>query len=185
MALPDSCELTQTHLVFWELASEAQLIDTEKLYEFCCTVACTNALRPLRHVEVVRHSIPDLADGQVLLWGNRQLTAEAGRDFERFWLCVVRTAPSGAANGLPGPPWGAHGPAGGALRQKDRAIPDESGWLGRRRTLRKVWEGDRVPSQEQASGLPRPGIAAAVALPPDGSTSGSASPWITSVGTPM
>jgi hypothetical protein len=92
MALPEGCELTQNHLVFWELASEAQLTDTEKLYEFCCTVACTNALRPLGAVEVVQHSIPDLADGQVLLWGDRQLTAEAGRDFRDsgYVLCELR-----------------------------------------------------------------------------------------------
>ena len=92
MALPDSCELTATHLIFWELASEPQLADTAKLYEFCCTVACTNALRPLGAVEVVRHPFPTLDDGQVLLWGNRQLAAEAGRTYREsgYVLCELR-----------------------------------------------------------------------------------------------
>jgi hypothetical protein len=92
MALPDGCELTPTHLVFWELASETQLADTDKLYEFCCTVACTNALRPLGAVEVVRHPFPKLDDGQVMLWGNRQLSTEAGRTYmaSGYVLCELR-----------------------------------------------------------------------------------------------
>jgi hypothetical protein len=101
MALPDSCELTPTHLVFWELASEPQLEDTDKLYEFCCTVACTNLLRPLGMVEVVRHPFPDLTDGQVLRWGNRSLAAEAGRGYREsgYVLCELRlpVQPMGAA----------------------------------------------------------------------------------------
>lgn len=92
MALPDSCQLTPTHLVFWELASEPQLTDTEKLYEFCCTVACTNALRPLGMVEVVRHPFPEMTDGQAMLWGSRHLTAEAADTYmaSGYVLCELR-----------------------------------------------------------------------------------------------
>jgi hypothetical protein len=92
MALPDSCELTPTHLVFWELATEPQLNDTDKLYEFCCTVACTNALRPLGPVEVVRHPFPNLSEGEVVLWGNRHLSAEAGKTYmaSGYVLCQLR-----------------------------------------------------------------------------------------------
>jgi hypothetical protein len=105
VTLPDSCELTPTHLVFWELASEPQLVDTEKLYEFCCTVACTNALRPLGMVEVVRHPFPDLTDGQVLLWGRRQLSSQASRTYmaSGYVLCELR---------LPVQPMGAPVPYG-------------------------------------------------------------------------
>ncbi|HUZ08999.1 MAG TPA: hypothetical protein VMU76_02420 [Acidimicrobiales bacterium] len=105
MALPDGCEVTPTHLVFWELASEPQLADTDKLYEFCCTAACTNAFRPLGPVEVVRHPYPDLGDGEVLLWGDRQLTAEAGRTYmaSGHVLCELR---------LPVQPMGAPVPPG-------------------------------------------------------------------------
>lgn len=92
MALPDGCELTSTHLLFWELATEPQLEDVDKLYEFCCTVACTHALRPLGPVEVVRHPYPDLSDGEVLFWGNRQLPAEDGRTYlaSGYVLCELR-----------------------------------------------------------------------------------------------
>ena len=100
MAIPDGCELTATHLVFWELAAEEQLADTEKLYEFCCTVACTNALRPLGMVEVERHPIPDLGDGEVLRWGSRHLTADAARTFagSDYVLCrlLLPVQPMGA-----------------------------------------------------------------------------------------
>jgi hypothetical protein len=92
VALPDSCELTATHLIFWELATETQLADTDKLYEFCCAVACTNALRPLGMVEVVRHPIPALGDGELLQWGNRHLAAEAGHSYAAagYVLCQLR-----------------------------------------------------------------------------------------------
>jgi len=100
MALPDSCQLTPTHLVFWELASEPQLADTDKLYEFCCTVACTNALRPLGLVEVVRHPFPNMDQGQAMLWGNRRLSAEAADTYRGsgYVLCELRLAvqPMGA-----------------------------------------------------------------------------------------
>jgi hypothetical protein len=104
MALPESCELTPTHLVFWELATETQLVDIDKLYEFCCTVACTNALRPLGMVEVVRHPLPELADGESLLWGGRTLVAEAGREYAAagYVLCELRLPVQGM--GAPVPP---------------------------------------------------------------------------------
>src|ERR1700730_6565972 len=105
MGLPDSCELTATHLVFWELATEAQLADTDKLYEFCCTVACMNALRPLGVVEIERHPLPDLEDGDLIQWGNRVLAADASRAYaaEGFVLCQLR---------LPVQPMGAPVPMG-------------------------------------------------------------------------
>jgi hypothetical protein len=92
MALPDGCEITAEHLVFWELATVDQLTDTDKLYEFCCTVACTNALRPLGAVEIVRHPFPELGEREVLAWGNRTLTAEAGRSYADggYVLCELR-----------------------------------------------------------------------------------------------
>jgi hypothetical protein len=92
MALPDGCELTGAHLVFWELATEPQLVDVEKLYEFCCTVACTNALRPLGHVEVAQRPIPELEPDETVMWGNRSLTASAAADYraQGFVLCELR-----------------------------------------------------------------------------------------------
>jgi hypothetical protein len=92
MALPDGCELTPTHLVFWELAPEPLLADTDKLYEFCCTVACTNAMRPLGQVEVVRHPYPDLGDGEVAMWGSRALAADAAASYaaQGYVLCELR-----------------------------------------------------------------------------------------------
>jgi hypothetical protein len=105
MALPDTCEMTETHLVFWELASEAQLADADKLYEYCCTIACTNALRPLGTVEVEQYPIPELGDGEVLRWGTRHLDADAGRSYASsgYVLCQLR---------LPVQPMGAHVPPG-------------------------------------------------------------------------
>jgi len=101
MALPDGCELTPSHLVFWELATADQLVDTDRLYEFCCTVACTNGLRPLGAVDVVAHPFPDLGPAEVLAWGNRALTAEAGRAYAAagYVLCELRlpVQPMGAA----------------------------------------------------------------------------------------
>lgn len=92
MALPDGCELTSTHLVFWELAVPAQLDDIDKLYEFCCTVACTNALRPLGPVEVVRRPIPPLDAGDVVSWGDRTLAADAAQAYaaQGYVLCELR-----------------------------------------------------------------------------------------------
>jgi hypothetical protein len=92
VALPDGCERTATHLVFWELATEAQLDDTDKLYEFCCTVSCTNGLRPLGPVDIVRHPLPDLSDDEVMVWGGRSLTAPSARGYaaEGYVLCELR-----------------------------------------------------------------------------------------------
>jgi hypothetical protein len=104
MALPDGCELTSTHLVFWELATPDQLGDTDKLYEFCCTVACTNALRPLGAVEVVRHAFPELFGSEVLAWGSRSLAADASQSYaaQGYVLCELRLPVQ--AMGAPVPP---------------------------------------------------------------------------------
>ena len=103
MALPDSCELTDTHLVFWELATEQQVADVDKLYEFCCTVACTNALRPLGPVEVVPRPIPTLEPGDVVIWGNRSLTAAAAAEYgaQGFVLCELRLPVQGMGAMVP------------------------------------------------------------------------------------
>ena len=92
MALPDSCQLSETHLSFWEVAADAQLAEADKLYEYCCTVACTNGLRPLGPVEVSRGEIPDLAEGEVLQWGQRYLTSDAAETYKQqgYLLCVLR-----------------------------------------------------------------------------------------------
>lgn len=105
MVLPDGCEATATHLVFWELATPQQLADEEKLYEFCCTVACTNAYRPLGPVETVAEEIPELEDGAVMSWGGRSLTPDAARAYaaEGYVLCQLR---------LPVQPMGAPVPSG-------------------------------------------------------------------------
>lgn len=105
MALPDGCEVTPSHLVFWELANETQLADVDRLYEYCCTVACTNAFRPLGQVEVVRHEFPELTDGAALPWGNRSLDAAAARAYaaDGYVLCELR---------LPVQPMGAPVPPG-------------------------------------------------------------------------
>jgi hypothetical protein len=104
MALPDGCEVTESHLVFWELATDAQLGDVDKLYEFCCTVACTNGLRPLGMVEVVRHDLPAIAVGESMLWGSRSLTAEAALEYssQGFVLCQLLLPVQ--AMGAPVPP---------------------------------------------------------------------------------
>jgi hypothetical protein len=92
VALPEGCQLTESHLLFWELATEGQLNDSDRIYEYCCTVACTNALRPLGMVEVVRHAVPDLTDGEMLQWGNRYLDAEASHGYTAagYVLCELR-----------------------------------------------------------------------------------------------
>jgi hypothetical protein len=101
MPLPDSCQLTPSHLVFWELATPAQLADEDKLYEYCCTIACTNALRPMGTVDVRSEAIPHLADEQQMLWGRRSLTAQAAKEYtvQGFVLCELRlpVQPIGAA----------------------------------------------------------------------------------------
>jgi hypothetical protein len=104
MALPDGCEVTESHLVFWELATDTQLDDVDKLYEFCCTVACTNALRPLGPVEVVRQELPALAAGESMLWGSRTLSADAAREYatQGFVLCQLLLPVQ--AMGAPVPP---------------------------------------------------------------------------------
>lgn len=105
MTLPDGCEVIGAHLVFWELATEDQLAAAEALYEFCCTVACTNALRPLGPVQVVRHTYRDVPEGEVMAWGNRFLTADAARAYagDGYVLCELR---------LPVQPMGAPVPPG-------------------------------------------------------------------------
>lgn len=92
MSLPDGCEVTGTHLVFWELSTEEQLAQTDRLYEFCCTVACTNALRPLGAVEVISHAIPEVTGDEVFFWGPRQLTAQAAASYAAagYVLCELR-----------------------------------------------------------------------------------------------
>ncbi len=92
MALPDSCELSETHLLFWEVAADTQLAETDRLYEYCCTVACTNGLRPLGPVEVTRGEIPDLAGGEVLSWGKRYLSSDAAETYKQqgYLLCLLR-----------------------------------------------------------------------------------------------
>jgi len=104
MSLPISCNLTDTHLVFWEMATEDQLVQSERLYEFCCTVACTNALRPMGMVEVVRHPIPEMADGETMDWGGRTLDADAARSYagQGFLLCELRLPVQ--SMGMPVPP---------------------------------------------------------------------------------
>lgn len=111
MSLPDGCEVTETHLVFWELSTEHQLAETDRLYEFCCTVACTNGLRPLGMVEVTSQPIPEVTDGGVIFWGPRQLTAEAAAGYaaEGYVLCELKLPvqsmgapiPPGVAAGRP------------------------------------------------------------------------------------
>jgi hypothetical protein len=105
MSLPTGCELTETHLVFWEMATESQLEETQRLYEFCCGIACTNALRPLGMVEVVKRPIPDIAAGEALRWGPRTLEGEAAREYSArgYVLCQLR---------LPVQPMGAPVPPG-------------------------------------------------------------------------
>lgn len=92
MSLPDSCELTPTHLVFWEMATEAQLAQTDRLYEFCCTVACTNALRPLGMVDIAHQPIPEVPEGEVFRWGRRTLEPDAARDYaaQGYVLCELK-----------------------------------------------------------------------------------------------
>jgi hypothetical protein len=104
VALPDGCELTDSHLVFWELATAAQLADVDAHYERCCFVACTNGLRPLGPVEILAQPIPELAPGTAVLWGNRSLTAEAAVTYrtQGFVLCEFRLPVQGM--GAPVPP---------------------------------------------------------------------------------
>ncbi|MFI5053380.1 MAG: hypothetical protein ACHQDE_03380 [Acidimicrobiia bacterium] len=103
MALPDGCEIRGSHLVFCELATEPQLVDVEKLYEFCCTVACTNGLRPMGPVEVVRWDLPALAADESVIWGNRSLTAEAAFQYaeQGFLLCELRLPVQGMSAAVP------------------------------------------------------------------------------------
>jgi hypothetical protein len=105
MALPDGCEVKGSHLVFWELATESQLDDVDKLYEFCCTVACTNALRPLGPVEVEREVLPQLVPGETYLWGSRSLTADAAHTYAELGFVLCRLL-------LPVQPMGAPVPRG-------------------------------------------------------------------------
>jgi len=101
VALPDGCEMTGTHLVFWELATEPRLADVDAHYERCCFVACTNALRPLGPVEILPRPLPELAPGTEILWGDRSLTAEAADAYraQGYVLCEFRlpVQPMGAA----------------------------------------------------------------------------------------
>jgi hypothetical protein len=90
--LPDGCEMTGSHLVFWELATEPQLADVDAHYERCCFVACTNALRPLGPVEILPQPLPDLSPGTAIMWGDRTLTAEAADMYraQGYVLCELR-----------------------------------------------------------------------------------------------
>jgi len=110
MPLPDSCQLTESHLVFSELATEAQLADGDALYEHCCFVACTNGLRPLGPVEIAHGPLPDLEPGTSVLWGTRVLTAEAAVDYraQGLVLCELR---------LPVQPMGAMVPPGVSIER--------------------------------------------------------------------
>jgi hypothetical protein len=111
MSLPDGCEVTESHLVFWELSTENQLAETDRLYEYCCTVACTNGLRPLGRVEVISQVIPEVQDGEVFFWGPRQLSAEAAAGYAEagYVLCELKLpvqsmgapVPPGVALGRP------------------------------------------------------------------------------------
>jgi hypothetical protein len=101
VALPEGCELTESHLVFYELVTEPQLDDVEVHYERCCFVACTNGLRPLGPVEILPRPLPELPPGTATLWGNRALSAEAADDYrdQGYLLCELRlpVQPMGAA----------------------------------------------------------------------------------------
>ena len=92
MALPDSCELTATHLDLLGAGHRNPVGRHRQAVEFCCTVACTNALRPLGPVEVVQQAIPDLSDGELLQWGSRHLAADAGHSYAEagYVLCQLR-----------------------------------------------------------------------------------------------
>lgn len=92
MSLPESCQLTGTHLVFFELVTDAQLGKADALYEHCCFVACTNGLRPAGPLEVAHAAIPALEEGTSILWGNRELSAEAAGAYEEqgYLLCELR-----------------------------------------------------------------------------------------------
>ena len=92
MSLPESCKLTDTHLVFFELVTDTQLGKTDALYEHCCFVACTNGLRPAGPLEVAHGAIPALEEGTSILWGNRELSAEAAGTYQGqgYLLCELR-----------------------------------------------------------------------------------------------
>jgi hypothetical protein len=92
MALPESCTLTDTHLVFSELATAEQLADEDSIYEHCCFIACTNALRPLGPVEAAQAAIPELDLGTSMMWGNRVLSAAAAEEYraQGLLLCELR-----------------------------------------------------------------------------------------------
>jgi len=92
MALPDSCMLTDTHLVFSELVTAEQLADADAIYEHCCFIACTNALRPLGPVEAAQAVIPELDPGTSMMWGTRVLSAEAAEEYrvQGLLLCELR-----------------------------------------------------------------------------------------------
>jgi hypothetical protein len=92
MSLPDGCELAEGRLVFWEMATEEQLGEVDRLYEFCCTVACTNVLRPVGMVEVASQPIPEMIEGEVLRWGGRTLDPDAAREYsgQGYVLCQLK-----------------------------------------------------------------------------------------------
>ena len=94
MALPDSCELTPTHLIFWELASEPQSADTAKLYEILVALwPAPTPLRPLGAVEVVRHPFPQPGRRPGAAVGQPSARRpEAGRTYREsgYVLCELR-----------------------------------------------------------------------------------------------
>jgi hypothetical protein len=93
--------LTETHLVFSEIATTSQLDDTEALYEHCCFVACTNGLRPDGVVAVVQTPIPPMEPGEAILWGSRVLSADAADEYraDGYVLCELQlpVSPMGAS----------------------------------------------------------------------------------------
>jgi hypothetical protein len=118
MALPDSCMLTDTHLVFSELVTAEQLADADSVYEHCCFIACTNALRPLGPVEAAQAAIPELDPGTSMMWGTRVLSADAAEEYraQGLLLCELRLRVEPMAGavlgmGVPHPPARAGTPA--------------------------------------------------------------------------
>lgn len=109
MGLPENCSLEAGELVFHELADEATLADTERLYEHTCFVACTNALRPAGPTSVVRFPYPEVAEEEIVLWGGRYLDAAMVDTYRAagYVLCQLRlpvTAMVGDPSAGP-PPW--------------------------------------------------------------------------------
>jgi hypothetical protein len=99
VALPEHCEVVDGALVFYELAQPDVLADADRLYEYTCFTACTNLLRPLGVPTVSTQALPELAPGEVTMWGGRALGAEAADTYRQqgFVLAELRlpVAPMG------------------------------------------------------------------------------------------